>query len=257
MSEDPQPARINPNQAKLEQLIELPGVGEKLAQQIQAARPYRELEDLARVSGLGPKVLARLEPHLTFEVEADASAQGEAPEGTDSEQVQVERSIEPEVRETAGRSGAFVQVLATSVLTGLLSVGLTLGILLAINGTLNMGRHRQVRALSDSTADLAAEAEALQRRLQGIDERLAALEGLSGRMATVEAEVEELQGEVDAAVEDVSRMRESVTAMERSLRSLRDRVDRFDAFLDGLRELLLETDGPGEAGAPESGTEQP
>lgn len=242
MSDAPQADLINPNTADVETLTELPGVGETLARRIQAARPYDNVEDLARVAGLGSKALDRIAPRLNFAPAPDSEA--EPPE-------QEEQAPASRPSTTAGPS-SIALVLASSVLTGLLSVGLTLGLLLAINGTLNMGRHRDVQALAATTAELDSDTAELERRLASIDERLAALEGLSGRMRAVEGEVEGLRADTDAAVADVAEMRQNVTALQQTARQLSLRVERFDEFLDGLRDLLIgpETDA---APTPEAG----
>ncbi len=61
---------ISPNQATPEQLACLPGIGPVLAERIVAERgahgPYREMRDLTRVSGIGPRRIARLKGRLTF-----------------------------------------------------------------------------------------------------------------------------------------------------------------------------------------------
>ena len=48
------------NEATFEELQSLPGIGPKLAELILANRPYQKVEDLLRVSGIGPKKLERL-----------------------------------------------------------------------------------------------------------------------------------------------------------------------------------------------------
>ncbi|GEM48089.1 ComEA family DNA-binding protein [Deinococcus cellulosilyticus] len=58
--------RINVNTATLEQLVELPKVGPKLAQRIMEHRPYRSMQDLDQVKGIGEKMLHTLEPLITF-----------------------------------------------------------------------------------------------------------------------------------------------------------------------------------------------
>lgn len=56
--------RIDPNQADVQQLAEIPGIGPELAGRIVQARPFEHLEDLQRVSGIGPSLLSRLQPYL-------------------------------------------------------------------------------------------------------------------------------------------------------------------------------------------------
>jgi len=57
--------RIDLNRASVADLELLPGIGPKLARRIVADRErhgsYRELKDLARVSGIGPMTLSRIE----------------------------------------------------------------------------------------------------------------------------------------------------------------------------------------------------
>jgi DNA uptake protein ComE-like DNA-binding protein len=60
---------IDPNIASEAQLMSLPGVGPALCARIVAARsahPFRKLEDLDRVKGIGPAKLEKLRPHLLF-----------------------------------------------------------------------------------------------------------------------------------------------------------------------------------------------
>ncbi len=61
--------KVNLNTANQEELEALPGVGEKLAQRIIQARqqqPFRSLEDLDRVSGVGDKLLDKLSDRVTW-----------------------------------------------------------------------------------------------------------------------------------------------------------------------------------------------
>jgi competence protein ComEA len=58
---------VNVNQANLEQLQALPGIGPRMAEAIVAARtvkPFSSVEDLRRVRGIGPRTLDRLRPHV-------------------------------------------------------------------------------------------------------------------------------------------------------------------------------------------------
>jgi len=55
-------ALLDLNSATFEELQKLPGIGPKLAERIIAHRPYKTVEGLDEVSGIGPATLKRLEP---------------------------------------------------------------------------------------------------------------------------------------------------------------------------------------------------
>ncbi|KAF7765722.1 competence protein ComEA [Pseudoalteromonas undina] len=70
LSEQMQSAMVNINTADLKQLIKLPGVGKKKAQAIidyrEANGDFTSLGDLAKVKGVGKKMLAKLDGKVTF-----------------------------------------------------------------------------------------------------------------------------------------------------------------------------------------------
>jgi competence protein ComEA len=55
---------IDPNTATVDEIMLLPGVGEVLAERIVEGRPYKSVEDLRRVPGIGEKVFAGLKDSL-------------------------------------------------------------------------------------------------------------------------------------------------------------------------------------------------
>jgi competence ComEA-like helix-hairpin-helix protein len=61
-------ARLDPNRATAQELEALPGIGPVLAARIVADREahgrFRRVEDLDRVSGIGPRMLERVRIHL-------------------------------------------------------------------------------------------------------------------------------------------------------------------------------------------------
>ncbi|MCG3115818.1 MAG: helix-hairpin-helix domain-containing protein [Candidatus Manganitrophus sp. SA1] len=62
--------KVDLNSAAVEIIETLPAVGPKLAQEIVRYReergPFRKVEDLLDVKGIGPKKLSRLAPYLIF-----------------------------------------------------------------------------------------------------------------------------------------------------------------------------------------------
>ena len=59
--------RVNINTATLGELESIPGVGTARAQQIVAGRPYKSVDELVRVSGIGPNSLESLRPFVKVE----------------------------------------------------------------------------------------------------------------------------------------------------------------------------------------------
>lgn len=58
-------AIINVNYASLEELMTLPRVNESLGRRIIAGRPYAKVDDLEKVTGIGPKTLEAMRPRVT------------------------------------------------------------------------------------------------------------------------------------------------------------------------------------------------
>jgi competence protein ComEA len=62
--------RIDVNTATWVEWAQLDGIGEALAERIVADReangPFKSVDDLRRVKGIGPKTLARIRPYLTL-----------------------------------------------------------------------------------------------------------------------------------------------------------------------------------------------
>ena len=63
--------KVNLNTATLNQLIELPGIGEKRAEDILAYRmehgSFSKIEDVMKVSGIGRGIFSEIKPYLTVE----------------------------------------------------------------------------------------------------------------------------------------------------------------------------------------------
>jgi competence protein ComEA len=55
---------VNINTASEESLMTVPGIGESMAGKIIEGRPYKKLEDLKNVSGVGEATFEKFEPHI-------------------------------------------------------------------------------------------------------------------------------------------------------------------------------------------------
>jgi competence protein ComEA len=76
--------RLDLNQARAAELMQVPGIGPKLAERIVAHRqergPFRALADLRQVKGIGPKTWQRIRPYVC--VDADGLPEARSDHGT-------------------------------------------------------------------------------------------------------------------------------------------------------------------------------
>jgi len=64
---------VNINTASEKQLRTLPGVDQVIAQRIVERRPYKRVNDLLRVEGIGPKNLEKIRPYVKTEGDTEPS----------------------------------------------------------------------------------------------------------------------------------------------------------------------------------------
>ena len=132
----------------------------------------------------------------------------------------------------------------------LLSVIAVLGILAIINNGLHFVLPAELSVLSRETGDLRTKSEALSGDLDGLRQRLDNLEGLSGRMTALESADQEINTRLDAASTSLKDALRKVDAMSKKVDEISVKVDgmqslstRFRLFLDGLKDLLVNSNG--------------
>jgi competence ComEA-like helix-hairpin-helix protein len=239
---------LNPNTADDKDLQQLPGVGPQLASRIVDGRPYQNVEELREVPGLGESVLEDIKSFLTFEAQTSDSAEDRESEAKGNTIAEPSPKPDPAEAEEvkyplvltepkSDRSG-ILALLAVGAASVLCSVTLTLSVLAGINGTLDFGRHAALQETRTELIQIRSQFEATQVELDALRGRAEALEGVSGKMVEVEAQVAALQQQISGTIEAVDEMQiELSTALEET-RAQAERVDRFQEFLDGLSRLI-------------------
>lgn len=138
----------------------------------------------------------------------------------------------------ASRADAFWISFGSSFLAFLLAIGLTLGALALINNGLRYVSPTQLGSVSRQVEGLNTQASILQQDLEGLRTRVDNLEGLSGRVSTIEQTTEQLRSDLDTASGQVEQLNQNVSILQTDVTELKNVSDRFQNFLDGLRELL-------------------
>ncbi|MFN2147584.1 MAG: helix-hairpin-helix domain-containing protein, partial [Anaerolineales bacterium] len=240
------PLQVDINRAAVEALVELPGIGDELANRIISRRPFHHLEELLGVPGIGQKGIERLRPYLQFSQDSGSEAPEKIPAGPAAHKGggSTMGRREPGRPGANGRDVWRPSLMWTLIGTGLasivLSVILSLAILAAINGTLSIERNEQVRLLGQQAAAVQGRVDELSSSIDSIETRLQAVEGLSGRMTTLENEFAGVRNEMDSARAELEGVKSSLTTLTEQMGSLESRVSVFDAFLRGLQRILQE-----------------
>ena len=120
----------------------------------------------------------------------------------------------------------------------LCSVTLTLLVLAGINGTLDFGRHAALQETRNELILIRSQFETTQVELNALRGRAEALEGVSGKMVEVEAQVAALQQQIIGTIATVDEMQKELSVALEQTRAQAERVDRFQEFLDGLSRLI-------------------
>ncbi|MDP6793218.1 MAG: helix-hairpin-helix domain-containing protein [Anaerolineales bacterium] len=73
--------KLDLNSATVQELVALPGIGRAMAEAVVAQQPYTQLQELQRVSGVGPKLYAALREHLRVPRAAYSTTSAQSIEG--------------------------------------------------------------------------------------------------------------------------------------------------------------------------------
>jgi competence ComEA-like helix-hairpin-helix protein len=273
-------SKVDLNTATVEELTQLLRIGLKMARRIieyrETVRPFEKPEDLMAVPGIGGETYRRLADRLTVSPAAQPLAEESKPQPAMGEELPPPAEPEPPVKEEPAKAeeppprepppprevppevrppavapspapsawrGGFTWLAAASLIGAVMGAILALLVIGGINGTLDLNQRAAVVELRAEADRLGREAGALQTDLDGLRERLDALEGLTGRLDDVERDVKDLDSGLAEAQTDIVALNVRAEALSEDIATVRAAADRFNAFLDGLRDLLFEFQG--------------
>ena len=145
-------------------------------------------------------------------------------------------------RAASARLG-YAGLAAAALLGGLFGALLALLVIGGINGTLDFGQAEAVISAQAEMDRLNIQADTLQADLDGVRQRLDSLEGLTGRMDGVEQAVDTLDTALVQTQTEVGALDARADQLDADIAVVRTAADRFNTFLDGLRDLLFEFQG--------------
>gem|GEM_PF-5752051 len=169
----------------------------------------------------------------------DGAAAGAAPGGAALAGVVVD--AQPGPRAATGGFWAQPGWLALGMaclLTALLSMILTLGVLAAANGGLVYASPSQVLALQSRLDGLQTRVETQEQDLAGMRSRLDAVEKLAGRTTTLEQAAQTLRSELDKRAAELDTLRGAVEGAQKQLTQMVTQSAAFETFISGMRNLL-------------------
>ncbi len=240
---------LDVNQASFDELQNVPGIDTGLAVEIIAARPFFSTEDLFTRLGVDAARVEALREYLTVVPLPELAASAVAtPEGA----AQAEAREEPLHRETpltqpdgyVKTSAAIGWGAAAALVVLFLSLALNLLTLRSINSTLQYASAAQAGSLSSQLGLLQDQTTAVQDEVDALRSRVDALDALSGKITALETADTELQAALDETSAQLETLQTEQQKMQTQLKTLSTQANRFEQFLDGLRDLLVETPAP-------------
>lgn len=120
---------------------------------------------------------------------------------------------------------------------------LALLVLQSINRTLDLATHPRLLQLGDQVSALEGQDQVLSSEIGELRNRLNQVEALSGRLQNAEADLRTLDQSIATLEAQVANLEGDMSQTQEAVEQVRAAADRFDNFLTGLRELLLDTQG--------------
>lgn len=138
------------------------------------------------------------------------------------------------------RGDIFLLGGAVGVLSVLLAVVLTLGILALVNGGLEYVSPWALSQTERQMETLGSEMDVLVQDIDALETRMDALETLGGRVADLESEADALREESARIQSEMDGLQEAVAEVSQEVYTLKEQFDVVERFLGGMQSLLNE-----------------
>jgi prefoldin subunit 5 len=133
---------------------------------------------------------------------------------------------------------------ASGVFAFILAVFFTIAFLGLINGGLRFVRLVEMNQLASQVNTIDTQATALSGEIDSLKTRLTTVEGLDGRVTSVEQDTRQLRKDVDTLSGSAQTLGKRIDDLSFQVDALVTRTGRFQSFLDSLRNLLNNLNQP-------------
>ena len=133
---------------------------------------------------------------------------------------------------------------ASGVFSFILAVFFTLVFLGLINGGLRFVRPVELNQLASQVNTIDTQANELSGEIDNLKTRITAVEGLDGRVTSVEQDTRQLRKDVDTLSGSAQALGKRIDDLSFQVDALVTRTGRFQSFLDSLRNLLNNLNQP-------------
>ncbi len=133
---------------------------------------------------------------------------------------------------------------ASGVFSFILAVFFTLVFLGLINGGLRFVRPVEMNQLASRVNTIDTQASQLSGEIDSLKTRVSAVEGLDGRVTSVEQDTRQLRKDVDTLSGSAQTLGKRIDDLSFQVDALVTRTGRFQSFLDSLRNLLNNLNQP-------------
>lgn len=140
----------------------------------------------------------------------------------------------------SNRKIPFWGFVVTAMITILLSVLVTLGILNAINRSLTYATSAQLTASKSEALLLSERVDSIKQDLDSIRDRVDILSGLNDRTASLEKNQKTLSSDLELLDQELADIQDKLTVMNDQIELQASRTSRFDTFLQDLKTLLAD-----------------